>query len=191
MLPATPAHKPQVITILSRAFDYNRSVNHIARQGKGREARIRALMDYSFELCRRFGEVFLSEDGAACALILYPDRKRLSPASIWLDVQLIFRCIGLWRLRSALRREAWLGSIRPRVPMSYLWFIGTLPGRQGAGQGSRLLAEVVAYSHQQGRPVYLETSNAANVPWYKRRGFAVYATGGRDYPICFLRSYLI
>ena len=62
MKKANYTHKNLVIEILASSFDTNASVNYIIKQDKHREKRIRALMDYSFEVCYLFGEIFLFND---------------------------------------------------------------------------------------------------------------------------------
>ncbi len=92
-------HKLRIVDILSKSFDANRSVNYVVRQGHNREARIRKLMEYSFEVCHFFGEVWISDNEHACALILLPDRKRTSLHTILWDVKLAFSVIGLNRVK--------------------------------------------------------------------------------------------
>ena len=76
MVKAKQTDKNLVADILTKSFENNQSVNYIAKQDEKRLTRIRSLMDYSFEVCYKFGDVFLSEDRKACALILYPDKKK-------------------------------------------------------------------------------------------------------------------
>ena len=78
MKKATQKDKGLIIDILTKSFDANFSVNYIVKQDNKREKRIRSLMDYSFEVCTAFGEVFLSNDNKACALMVYPDKKKSS-----------------------------------------------------------------------------------------------------------------
>lgn len=54
--------KSLISDILTNSFDSNQSVNYIVKQDGKRFKRIRALMDYSFEVCYLFGDVFLSDD---------------------------------------------------------------------------------------------------------------------------------
>jgi hypothetical protein len=82
MIKATYKDKYRVIEILAALFDDNQSVNYISKQGKKRNERIRKLMAYSYEVCYLFRNVFLSDDKKACALILYPDKKRTTLKSI-------------------------------------------------------------------------------------------------------------
>jgi hypothetical protein len=72
------ADKIRVVDILTRSFIDNLSVNYIISQDRSRIKRIRALMDYSYEICSSFGKVLLSDDKRACALILYPHQKKFT-----------------------------------------------------------------------------------------------------------------
>ena len=87
--------KDLIVDILTKSFETNQSVNYIVEQDDKRQKRIRYLMDYSFEVCYLFGEVYLSEDDKSRALILYPDKKTTTLKSILLDVELMFKCIGI------------------------------------------------------------------------------------------------
>lgn len=95
MKKAENSDKDLIVKILSLSFNKNSSVNYIIRQDNKREKRIQALMDYSFDVCHLFGDIFLSDDNTACALIVYPDKKKTTLRSIWLDLALIFRCVGI------------------------------------------------------------------------------------------------
>ena len=86
--------KDLIVEILSKSFETNQSVNYIVKQDSKRLSRIKSLMGYSFEVCYSFGDVFLSDDNKACALVLYPDKKRTTIKSVLLDAKLILSCVG-------------------------------------------------------------------------------------------------
>lgn len=174
MIKAGRRDKSLIIDILSDSFDENQSVNYIITQDQHRKVRIRALMNYSFEICYRFGAVYLSSDRAACALVLYPDQKKFSLATTCLDLKLVFNAIGLTRAAKAMSRESAIKSNYPQEPIYYLWFLGVLGANQHAGIGTQLLKEVIQDSQMQKRPVYLETSTLNNILWYQKKGFEVY-----------------
>lgn len=182
--------KNRIIEILAKSFDTNQSVNYIVQQDEKRSGRIRALMDYSFEVCYAFGKVFLSEDRSACALILFPDQKRTTPKSIWLDIKLILSCVGLGNINKALARESKIKKLQPDKSMYYLWFIGVDPAHQHSGVGTRLLDEVIEDSKHEKKPIYLETSTLANLPWYKKFGFTQYDELDLGYKLFFLKRAL-
>jgi ribosomal protein S18 acetylase RimI-like enzyme len=58
-------------------------------------------------------------------------------------------------------------------PHLYLWFLGVDPARQRGGVGRALIAQVAEDAREQEVPVYLDTSNPANVPYYASNGFEV------------------
>src|SRR5699024_3110965 len=121
--------------ILTASFDDNKSVEYILKKDSRRSSHIRALMNYSVEVCRRFGDILLSEDKDACALVLYPDQKRTTVKSILLDIQLIVRCVGFKNIKKTLRRESLIKRVQPVAPITYVWFIGVDPQEQNKGKG--------------------------------------------------------
>jgi len=187
MIEANKNDKNKVIEILSLSFYDNQSVNYIVSH-KRNEKEIKALMDYSFEQCRLFGNIYLSDDKDACALILYPQKKHFSFRSIWLDIKLIFKAIGVFRIFKALKREAEIKKMQPKIEMAYLWFLGVIPSAQHNGIGSKLLSELLMTIQKQNLPTYLETSTLTNLPWYKKMGFEVYGDLEIGYRLFFLRN---
>lgn len=187
MIKADKNHKSHVIEILSNSFEDNQSVNYIIKQDSKRKERIRALMDYSFEICYMFGAVYLSDDKKGCALVLYPDQKKFSIKSTLLDVQLLLNAIGLTRAGKAMSRESAIKSNYPKQPIYYLWFLGVLNSDQNKGIGSQLLSEIIQDSEKQQKPIYLETSTLKNLPWYKKFGFTIYKELDFGYKLFMLR----
>lgn len=179
-----------IIDILTQSFESNQSVNYIVKQDKNRIKRIRALIDYSFEVCYLFGDVFISDDNKACALIVYPEKKKTTLKSILLDVKLAIRCVGIKNIKKTLSREALIKKIQPKDTMTYLWFIGVNLAEQNKGIGSRLLQSIIEQSNQDKRPIYLETSTIRNLPWYSKFGFKVYSEQDLSYRIYFLKREL-
>src|SRR5258708_2988883 len=185
MIKAEVNDKALVVELLTQSFDENKSVNYIIRQGNNPKAHLKPLTAYSFDVCLLFGEVWLSEDRRACALILFPDQKR---NTIWLDIQLIFNAIGIAGISKTLTREKQIKKKQPKIPMVYLWFIGVDPLYQHKGIGSRLLREVIAHARQKSRPVFLETSMLQNLPWYQRFNFHIYDKLELGYTLYFLNN---
>ncbi|MHA4846411.1 hypothetical protein ACX0G7_19695 [Flavitalea antarctica] len=128
MIKATASDKPLVLDILSASFDDNKSVNAVVQQDRHRLQRIRGLMDYSYKYCNAFGEVWLSNNRQACAMLMFPDQKRSKIQTLGWDLKLAMKVIGISRIRSVLEREAKIKSNHPSTPFAYLWFIGVSPG---------------------------------------------------------------
>jgi len=187
MIKAKYSDKNLVVDILTKSFDTNQSVNYIVKQDAKRIQRVRALMDYSFEVCYLFGDVFLSDDKKACALITYPDKKKTTFKSILLDVKLILSVVGLENIKKTLARESLINKIQPKELKYYLWFIGVDPKYQNEGIGGRLLEDIIKDSNQKKRTIFLETSTLENIPWYKKFGFQVYNELELSYKLFFLK----
>lgn len=187
MKQATSTDKDIIIEILVKSFDANSSVNYIIKQDENREKRLNALMNYSFQMCMMFGEVFLSGDNKACALIMYPDKKKMNLRSILLDLKLIVKSVGFANIKKTLRREKLINDIQPKILRSYLWFIGVNPEAQNQGVGSKFLQEIINNSNSKNRPMYLETSTVKNLPWYKKFGFEVYHKHDLPYQLYFFK----
>ena len=68
----------------------------------------------------------------------------------------------------------------------FLWLLAVDPAHQRAGAGRALLARVFEDAEA---PVYLDTSNPANVPYYASAGFEEIGRGTlpRDTPMWFMR----
>lgn len=176
MMKATMQDKATVVSLLSEAFEGNKSVNYIVRQDGKRLERIRSLMEYSFLTCLDSGKVYLSDDGRCCALVLFPDRKRTTLKSILRDLTLIFSVTGLGSVFKVLRRES---LIKKRYPadkkMYYIWFMGCDPVFQGRGLGTAMLSFLLEDAARMNRTVYLETSTERNITWYQKLGLSIYS----------------
>lgn len=189
MIAATKQDRQRVIDILSGAFNENKSVHYILKKSR-KEQSIKRLMEYAFQVCLLYGKVFLSDDGAACALILLPDKKKSDLQSVSLDVKLVINCIGLSNLRKALRRENKISKLQEmdKDQIYYLWFIGVDIGQQNKGISTALLKEVMTDCRHMKRNIFLETSTTRNLPWYKKYGFTQYADYDFGYTLYFLRN---
>lgn len=166
--------KPHVLDILCDSFDTNNSVNYVVKQDENRKQRIRNLMAYSFEVCYLFGEILLSDDKKACALILFPEKKKTTLKTILLDLKLAISCVGLTRVLKVLDRDSKIKRFHPKKPIYYLWFIGVSAADQGKGIGRVLLNDIMKESDAMQRPIYLETSMSENISFYTKAGFEVY-----------------
>ncbi|MEJ5962644.1 GNAT family N-acetyltransferase [Pedobacter immunditicola] len=188
MIKATYADKSLVLDILTKSFEKNKSVNYVIRQNHKKFMRIYELMDYSFEQCYLFGEIYLSDDRNACALILYPHQKITTLKTIKLEFKRLFHTISLKNISKTLKRESKIKHIQPKTNMLYLWFIGVEPKFQHTGLGTKLLKELLDYAQLQQLPVYLETSTIQNLPWYKKHGFQLYHQLDLSYKLHFLKK---
>ncbi|MEH6305570.1 GNAT family N-acetyltransferase [Olivibacter sp. CPCC 100613] len=183
MIKATYNDKQLAVDILTDAFKENKSVNYIVKQDAKKNERVRNLMSYSFEVCCSSGDVFFSDDKTAVALVSYPDKKKITCKSVFLDLGLIFKTMSLTSAMKALKRESLIKKNYPTKEIYYLWFIGVSRENQGKGKGTQLLKELIEHSDTLNRKVYLETSTLRNIPWYEKFGFRVFKELNFDYTL--------
>lgn len=178
-----------VVRILSQSFHDNRSVGYLVGGRKGRSLRLDRLMEFCFDCCMDFGRVYVSEDGSGCALVMFPDIKKMTFGGVFRDLGLVFSVIGIGALFKVLRREA---LIKKRYPedekIYYLWFVGCLPQFQRRGRGTRMMEFLLAEADGMNRRMYLETSVPGNVSWYKKLGLEVYDELDLSYTLYFLKN---
>lgn len=189
MIRATYQDKSHVVHILEQAFASNPSVNYSIPQDARRSQRLRGLVQYSFEVCHEFGEIYLSDDRNACALLVCPEKKHITWTAIKRDVLLIFRSVGLSKVKALLDREAKIKALHPSGLHYHLWYIGVWPNCQQQGIGTQLLQEIITLARQNGRSIYLETSVPMNISWYQKAGFEVFHELDLPYSLFLLRLY--
>jgi ribosomal protein S18 acetylase RimI-like enzyme len=179
-----------VIDILAESFDANKSVNYVVKQDGKRRRRVRGLMEYSYNVCNSFGDVWITDDSQACALVLFPDEKKTSLSTILWDVKLAISVIGIKRVSEVIKREARIKAHHPKERFAYLWFIGVKPSSQNKQIGTTLLKGLIGRYASQGKPIYLETSVERNLPWYRKHNFEIFKTLQLTYSLFLLRRII-
>ncbi len=175
--------KNRVIDILFETFYDNKSVNFVLKQDSKKDKRIRTLLEYSYFLGDKFGEIILTEDNSSCAIIIDPQKKRTTLQSLYWNIKIGIKSIGLRNLPKVLRRESILNKLHPNCPYVYLWYIGVNKNHQGNGKGTQLLNEITAKYLNNNRPIYLQTSTQRNFKLYEKLGFQLIAEPDVGYPI--------
>lgn len=188
MIRAEYKDKDLVTGILASSFRDNKSVNYIIKQDYKRDQRLKSLIEYSFDVCYLFGDVFLSDDKKGCALVALPDKKKTTVKSVLLDIKLIVSCVGFQNVKKTIDREAKIKKLQPKELLYYLWFIGVGCADQNKGIGSTLLEEVINEGLLKKRTVCLETSTLKNIPWYEKFGFKIYNELDLGYKLFFLKK---
>ena len=174
MIRAEHRDRDLIVSILVNSFYDNKSVNFIVREDSKKKNRIHKLMEYAFDVCNLFGEVFLSDNKNGCALLIYSEKKKTTIKSILLDAKFALTCLGLSNIKKAMQREAKIKQVHPNGLLYYLWFIGVDSSNQNKRIGSRLLQDIISEGQKQNRTICLETSTLKNLPWYEKFGFSIY-----------------
>ncbi len=128
-------------------------------------------MEYSYFVSNTFGEIYLSENQLACALLIDPTKKKTTLSSIYWDLKLVFNCIGIFNIGKVLKRETLIKQNHPKEDFIHLWYIGVKKSEQGKGVGTQLMHHIINDYSLKNKPIYLETSMEKNFPFYEKLGF--------------------
>jgi GNAT superfamily N-acetyltransferase len=126
------------------------------------------------------------ENGLVGVAVTFPPGRYPPPRHAEARYVLAFLAAGPGPIVRGLRTAAVQDSGHPRDEHVYLWFLAVDPAHQRGGIGRALLARV----HEDAEaPVYLDTSNPDNVPYYAANGFEEIGRGvlPRDTPMWFMR----
>lgn len=188
---ATRKDKAQVVDILISAFEpyvAGNSINLVVKQDKHRLQRMRVLMSYLFEKAMLFGSVFLSDNGKACVLVNHSSENKTTLKTIWLDIQLAFKCIGIRRVFKVLKRQKIAKRNYPKENHIKPMILGVMQTHKGKGTAARLMLQVKHHYRDNELPVMLDTVSEYNVGLYQKFGFQVIAKDeSLGFPIYFLR----
>lgn len=124
-------------------------------------------------IARRFGCCYgavLDEALAGVAITFRGEPPDLRSA---LALAPAFLLSGPAPMARALRVGRVMQRARPPEPHHYLWILGAHPGTQRRGVGRALMARAIADATGEGVPLYLETANPDNLPYYGSFGFEV------------------
>ncbi len=183
-------HTRLAASVLYSAFKDSKadnSINYVVKQDGKREKRLFFLMYYMVQKAQLYGEAYLSDDRKGCLLVQYPHRSKTSVRSMWLDLQLLIKTIGITRLFKILKRERHLKKHHPKIPHIHPWILGVEEGEKGKGMGSRLIREVFEAHTDNNLPIIIETTARSNIVLYRRFGFRVYReTEDLEYPLIYL-----
>jgi len=174
MRAAQKTDKAFVVDLLVQCFYNNRNIFYFIDRGEQKPHHMKALMSYAFDYCLAFGNVFLSEDKSACALVLYPERKMICVESLWQQLNLVLGSSGFKCIRKIAVLQKIVRQVQPADQKFHVWFMGVRPDLQGRGIGSNFLKQLIAASKQQERIFCLETSDSRHIPWLQKHGFGIY-----------------
>lgn len=171
MKKAKTTDKNDVVKILSNSFADNRSVNWVIKKKKN----IDKLMSYCFDVCTDSDGTFISEDRKGALLFDLPNSQKHNKfMELINEAFFAITVVGLHRVLKVLKREAYVKKMHPKGEFIYLWFVGVLQDRQQTGVGSKLVKSLIEIAKKEGLPIYLETSNPDNLPFYKKHGFEMF-----------------
>ena len=169
---ATRADRHRLKDVLARSFWDDPVISWLLPTDASRYARASLFFRNDLAYASRNGIVLTTDDHAGAALWLPPGKWKMPNAELLRNGPTFIRAFRA-RLPVANHFNVLLERVHPTEPHWYLAVLGTDPSRQGRGVGAALIHGVTARADRDGEGCYLESSKAANVPYYERFGFKV------------------
>lgn len=162
---------PVVARSLARAFDADPIYRRLFEDDGARERRTARFFDAMLRaLYLGHDEVYVTDDLAAAAVWAPPGKWQASPLRI---VPRLPQLVSALRSGSilALRFLAAMEKHHLREPHWYLAILGADPAMQGRGYGNAVLRPALERCDREKMVAYLESSNEANLGFYRKVGF--------------------
>jgi GNAT superfamily N-acetyltransferase len=170
--PATTDDNDPVAGALARSFADDPVMQWLVPDEPSRERRLHAFFHAELGHAHANGVVLTTDAHAGGALWLAPKRWKIDTWGMLREAPAIIRAFGR-RIPAALKIQEAMDEAHPREEHWYLSVLGTDPAQQGNGVGGALIRGVTDRCDATGIGAYLESSKAANVPYYERFGFVV------------------
>jgi ribosomal protein S18 acetylase RimI-like enzyme len=164
----------QVGAVLGRAFQDDPMWGWALGRSETDDRRARLTRFFDAIVRKVYGAnelVFTVGDFAGVAVWTPPGAWRVSLADEARVAMPVLRAFGVGGSVRLLKLLAGVERAHERAPHYYLFAIGTDPAHQGRGAGAALLAPMLARCDAEKLPAYLESSNPANLSFYRRHGF--------------------
>lgn len=156
--------------ILYFAFRNNQTFTIATGRDK---TRIERLIDYSIRHAEKYGKVYCNNFSSALIIDTAIKVSRFNNLVQLMKLVLKSLRFNAFKIN---KKEKLTQTVHKEynIPHGaiYLWYLGTHPEFQRQGWGSKLLTEILF--DYQGKTVILQTSEEANVRWYKKFGFDLY-----------------
>jgi len=167
-------------TVLARAFQDDAGTVFFLPDAAERAAILPAFFAPMVRFAVTHGETATLGDPLAAVAFWLPPEVAATPAG--LEEAGMGAVVASWSPTVQARFGAFVGHLGAEharlmgeIPHWTLFFVGVVPGSQGAGLGSRLLRPMRERLQQDGAVCYTETLEARNLPFYERLGFRVIA----------------
>ena len=169
---ATESDLDLAVATIVAAFDQDPLWSWLFPDSRKRAAQHATVFGLYAEAAQPKDGVWMADQRAsAVAIFTPPGEGELSPEAEARLERFIEDSLGDHAPAALATFERFEAATPDGPPFYYLSFLGTHPDSRGRGIGMGLLAELAAQADQEGKPIYLESTNPANTPRYERLGF--------------------
>lgn len=169
---ARSEERRSVVDVLGRAFHDDPVAIHLFPDAASRTMRWARFSGLAWDAMGETAHVLTTESVRGAAIWQAPGPTRLGRLRRG-AIGFRFLAVAGRGFRRMIRLSDRTSAVRMSEPHYYLAALGTDPAHQGKGIGSALMQPVLDRCDREGTPAYLESSKAANVPFYQKHGFEI------------------
>ena len=171
----------QVAALLALAFQDDPMLRYAIPNPTQRARQLPWLIGANVRYGCLYGEVYATRELTGAAIWLPPGRTSITLVrALRAGMFATPLNVGWAAVRRLVAMERYTTRLHKRFAPTKHWYlsqIGVEPAHQGRGIGGALLQPMLARLDTAGIAGYLETSDEANVPFYRKRGFRIVAEG--------------
>ncbi|WP_165189778.1 GNAT family N-acetyltransferase [Caulobacter soli] len=172
MIQAERDDVPAMVALLAAAFVDDPPLAWILPDRADRQSRLATFFEPIIKGTMRNGLALRSPGDEAVTLWRLPGGIHPGFIETLSGMPAFVRALGDGAKRAQVLSRS-LRTREPDFPYRYLQFAGVAPALKGKGWGGRAVRAGLAQARAAGVPVYLETSKAENVAFYRHLGFNV------------------
>lgn len=179
---ATPADRSKVVSSLVAAFAHDPALRHLFPDPQDYSRFGAVFLGHLFDKRVRLGTIWTIGPGSSTAIWEPPSGGDTSYTDA-LEAQLPAAALA--------RARAYDRAVHAALPTEPFWYLGVLathPDATGRGLGRAVMATGLRRAAADGLPAILETTNPANVEFYRRAGWQVVRSIDEPLPIWVMRQ---
>jgi len=166
--------KKEFLRIITESYRVNPSVLWVLKKDHKIEKRLAGLAQYCWKEGMLQEGIYISKNGAGIAIFYPLHEKKMGIKSVFLQLNLVLRAIGILRLRTVLRRDHYIARNRSAKKCIYFWMYAVDPKSRDGVAAREIKDFAFQMANEKGLPILAETSVPQNKKVYERFGFQTY-----------------
>ena len=174
----TPDYIDKACKVAGRAFQNDPVIKLTYPNEKERKQKAQYFFEMVYRYGIKYGEVYATSNNLEGISVWIPPNRVF--ASIWDMIKCgalrVLRKSGLKAMKRGMPVMKYMESAHKRLVKFDHWYLQELmvkPEEQGKGYGSLLLKTMFKKIDSEGLPIYVDTNNEKNIPFYQKHGFEI------------------
>jgi hypothetical protein len=174
MRKAVLSDKSEFLRIISESYRSNPSVLWVLKKDRKIESRLSVLAEYCWKEGLLQEGIYFSKNGDGIAIFYPLHEKKSGIKSLFWQLRLVIRAIGISRIGTVLRRDSYIAKNRSAHKCIYFWMYAVDPKSRDGIAAREIRDFAFQMADEQRLPILAETSVPQNKKVYEHFGFQTY-----------------